>query len=74
MLFISSLPSQSLDALLMAGHKGAWSKRERYLGLCSVIFHWQKGEVIVLEKNVEENSNYENRKYTHEREHYCTGR
>lgn len=42
-------------------------------GICSVIHYWQKGEIILLGKKImEENSNYENRKYTHKRKHYCT--
>lgn len=44
-------------------------------GICSVIHNWQKGKVILLGKKImEENSNYENRKYTHKRKHYCTVR
>lgn len=44
-------------------------------GICLVIHYWQKGEVILLGKKIMEgNSNYENRKYTHKRKHYCTVR
>lgn len=43
-------------------------QRRELHGICLVIYYWQKGEVILLEKKiVEENSNYENRKYTHKR-------
>lgn len=44
--------------------------------ICLVIHYWQEGgKLFFWEKKImEENSNYENRKYTHKRKHYCTVR